>query len=232
MGILYNRFTEQSLQSLIPYSNQSNILTYLVPSSFKGSSSTIWGDDYPMPLVRYTSSSGIWQYSSADDSVYLQGHYTITPGEGLSKFTVYMVVEWNVISGTTNPPCFALIKGNYYDRIYGKYGENVRALLDGATSYASVLTPEIPSYLSYHVYAFRRCVGKFCHVIDDQNLVSISAPNYTNITTKNFAFRNIVRSDTYEYSANVKFLSIVNGEESDATILNNVNNIRIRLNLP
>ena len=239
MGILYNRFTDSSAQTLIPYSNQSNILTYLVPSSFKGNSSTVWGDDYPLPMVRGTSLASNWQYNSVDDSVYCHGaSFVMTPWnwgiDNLTTYTVYMVVRWNVVEGTTNLPCFSLNRryGGSSDRIYELYDVRVRAHLIGTGSnYNSYLTPSSSSTDNYHAYAFRHCVGKFCHVVDDQNLVTISAPNYSSSSNVSLSLQNIEQTDTHNYSANVKFISIVNGEESDSTILNNVSNIRTRLNL-
>lgn len=237
MGILYNRFTEQSQQTLIPYSNQSNIYTYLVPSSFKGSSSTVWGDDYPVPMIYTPSQFGTgWAYSS-DGSVYLQGSFTMdlrgTSIEYPTKYTVYMVVRYNRLSGSVNP-LFCLVKDtSSLDKIYELNGVQVKASLAGTGStYTSNLTPAGSAEDYYHVYAYRRCVGKFCHVVDGQSLVTISAPQFYNAGTYNFYFRNIDHANLFENSANLKFLAIVNGEESDSTILNNVSNIRTRLNLP
>lgn len=244
MGILYNRFTPEPPPFLIPYSNRSNILTYLVPSSFNGSSSTVWGDDYPVPMAKETTDvHTIWQYNS-DNSINLHGHFTINPQnygiDPISKYTVYLVARYNKIKGshTAFNPSFELISRlSYNDKIYEGYGVQTRASLitsRSGTTYTSVLTPAVSTYVDYHAYAFRYVRGKYAHVIDDQNLVTISASNYNARSAYNFVFRHIYEENTGQddSSVDVKFISIVRGEESDSTILNNVSNIIRKLNLP
>lgn len=242
MGILYNRFTPEAplSPSLIPYSVQSNIYTYLEPASFKGSSSTVWGDDFPVPMDRDQTMTE-WQYNS-DGSVHLKGSsFTIRPSrwgvEDITTYTVYMVVRYNddgSYVGSTRPyPYFELIRGQTDNTlIYEGYEAQARAQLIGTNAtYTSTLSPVGSLYERYHVYAFRHCHGKYCHVIDDGNLVAINAPTYLNRATYNFTFRYLYNSEylQIDYSADVKFLSIVKGEESDTTILNNVYNIMTQL---
>lgn len=245
MGILYNRFTPEPPPFLIPYSNRSNILAYLVPSSFNGSSSTVWGDDYPVPMVMTNVDYSEWQYNS-DNSINLHGYYNINPQnygiDPISKYTVYMVARYNKIKGshTGFNPHFELISRlSYNDKIYEGYGVQTRASLitsssGSGTTYTSVLTPAGSTYGYYHAYAFRYVSGKYAHVIDDQNLVTISASNYNARSAYNFAFRYISEQNSGQddSSVDVKLISIVSGEESDSTILSNVSNIIRKLNLP
>lgn len=168
MGILYNRFTftPEPPPFLIPYSNRSNILAYLVPSSFNGSSSTVWGDDYPVPMMRETSHDDtIWQYNS-DNSINLHGYFNINLQNyginPISKYTVYLVARYNKIKGshTGFNPCFELISRiSYNDKIYEGYGVQTRASLitsssGSGTTYTSVLTPAGSTYGYYHAYAW------------------------------------------------------------------------------
>ena len=239
MGILYNRFTPEPPPFLIPYSNRSDIVTYLTPDNFQGISSTLWGDDYPKPMVRDDSSTThptTWNLNS-DNSVRLScpgyvlaNQFTIPMNaDSIRTFTVYMVAKYNADNTTTSFPRLGLING-LSNNIYIYWGEEdkVKARLykvDG-TYYTSTLTPSGSAFDTYHVYAFRRQDGHFCHVIDDGNLVSISVTNVSPASTYTFGFMS-----NADVSADVKFLSIVKGSESDTTILNNVQNIMVALNI-
>lgn len=238
MGILYNRFTpEPQPQSLIPYSNQSDIVSYLVPSSFQGSSSTTWGDDYPKPMQR--GGYGLWEYNS-DDSVNLSvsqlssGFSIPMPSpDSISTFTVYMVVKYHKFATTISNylPGFQLVyatSGN--TKINEAYNDSqVRAAIisNNQSTYTSYLTPPGSPFGNYHAYAFRYQVNNFCHVIDDGNLTNITIPSISSRSHYNFLF-----FVTTQWSVDVKFLSIVKGAESDSTILDNVHNIMTELNIP
>lgn len=236
MGILYNRFTpEPQPQSLIPYSNQSDIVTYLVPSSFQGSSSTTWGDDYPKPFVK--DNAAAWSLNS-DNSVRLSKPNSSLTGSGSidltsgsqREYTVYMVVKYNAEDTTDSLPNLRIVRAtNFY--IYRAYQDKVNVRFGSAN--VSTLTPSSSAFGNYHVYAFRQkrnsSQGVFHHVVDDGNLVQIlPSSNPGALAPSLFDFNS-----TREVSIDIKFLSIVMGSsESDSTVLNNVQNLMTKLQVP
>lgn len=241
MGILYNRFTPPKPSSLIPYSDQSKIVTYLSPDSFMGSSSTVWGNNYPVPMVRGDSS--VWSLNS-DNSVRLS-----TPGSLLTSgsfamdtttvtqatYTVYMVVKYNAENTDTSFPNLTIVRSTSPDfYIYRAYQDNVNVRFGSVN--ISTLTPSSSAFGNYHVYAFRQqrssstpSQGVYHHAVDDGSLVLLRPTNPPNTSqTTKFGFTSFAR----DVSVDVKFLSIIMGsDESDSTVLDNVNNIMAELHV-
>lgn len=237
MGILYNSFTPEPPPFLIPYSNRSDIVTYLTPDNFQGSSSTSWGTEYPKPMVR--ADGGVWSLNS-DNSVRLEKQYYLSfnidmTGVSTRFYTVYMAVKYNIDDVTYSHPCLQIERPitkqeNFYINRVSGTGIDVRF---GSTS-VSYLTPASPAFGNYHVYAFRQqydgtARGVFHHVVDDGNLVNIY-PSTPRVATTPTGFKFYSQR---EDSVDVKFLCIVMGAsgESDSTVLNNVSNIMTTLNI-
>ena len=241
MGILYNRFTPEPPPFLIPYSNPSDVVTYLTPDNFQGSSSTSWGTEYPKPMVR--ADGGVWSLNS-DNSVSLSRPINLINGftidmTGVSTqfYTVYMAVKYDIEDVNYSYPSLQIVRPvqpteNFY--IYRLYQAGVEVVF-GTDTYGYII-PSTPAFSNYHVYAFRQQrdssdpqMGIFHHVVDDGNLVRIN-PNPRRIPSAPTRFKFYSQ---HADSVDVKFLCIVMGTsaESDSTVLNNVNNIMTTLNI-
>lgn len=244
MGILYNRFTpEPQPQSLIPYSNQSNIVSYLVPSSFQGSSSTIWGDDYLYPMDIGEPNNCNWSLNS-DNSVHLSWSSALGNGFRIdmstnsnAEFSIYAVLKYNANDTSSSYPCLRIINSSIRDTIESYYAINQYVYMRVGSITTGRLTPVSSAFGNYHVYAFRQRVNSrysiradHHHVIDNGQLTSARLTNPPVPRAPILIY--VSSSEKVETSIDVKFLSIVKGAESDSTILNNVNNIMTKLNIP
>lgn len=232
MGILYNGSTPASL---IPYSDQSKIITYLTPKNFKGSSSTIWGNEYPVPMEK---TGGYWELSSDGKYVYIHTTDTVSfdahihPFRALENFTLYIVGQYignrsgmTVKSGNTVPIKTARVFQDLPYTSQKEIGSSFSAWETGNDSHYNV---DVSIFDTFHAYAVSHPLGsKPVHVLDNKSLEYF--PVNGEVTAQIFSFAGSSGSETE--GVYIKFLAIVNEAESSAVIQNNINCIRTQLNL-
>lgn len=219
-------------ETLIPYSDQSKIITYLVPGNFAGSSSTTWGSDYSVPMTRI---GGAWTLTNGGKSIRIDSQPTrvsIVPTGNLSAFTVYIVAQY---AGTNlnlivKPSTFGSGSGVILRRGDRDTGSVFTSWKSGAYHYFNSDT----LYSAYQAYALSYKAG--VSIIDILN--NFSPYTWTTYPSSDkaasqFEFGSGTNSGFpfVDDKVYIQLLAIVNDSDSSTVLQNNINNIRTKLNL-
>ena len=237
MGILYNRSNRKF--SFLPYSDYSKIITYLTLDNFKGSSSTIWGDDYPVPMRRI---GGYWELSSDGKSVYV--HNTeeaaisaiIHPSSPLQNFTLYIVGQYyrdtpysglTVRSGNTVQSRPAYIFEDSPSTAQKEIGSAFSSWESNNNSYFDVDTS---IFETFHAYAVSHPIGsKPAHVLDNMGVEYF--PTDGEVTAETISWEASSAGSGILDGIYIKFLAIVSEAESATVMQNNISYLRAQFNL-
>lgn len=221
--------------TLIPYSDPTKIVTYLVPSNFNGSSSTTWGNDYPNPM---TKTLGYWDVTSDGKSVRLYNRVglslstRVTMGSDLANFTVYMVVRYG---GDTVEDIRGLDVYNssnqrvtVFRSISSAFSKEIGSVFNtwesGNANYFNTNTTPYDAFQAYSISYPNR--ARPAHILNDMNLKYF--PGDGSGRARRFQFD---RDSTKYAEIYIKLLAIVSEADSDTVMQNNINYIRNQLNL-
>lgn len=233
MGILYNRFNPQEDIFLLPYSNKSKVITYLTPDNFKGSDSTVWGDEYAQPMNR-DSSKASWELSSDGKSVHIYNlsssinSLIISAPSNLYNFTVYIVAQY------AGDDIKLYTRGNnsrvayiFYDTSKAVGTTNLGSIFSNWTSNCYNYFNGHTAYGTFKAYAISHPRNdKSVHILD--NSVRTFSTANSSYYPVNFYFSGAQSTIGEAY---IKFLAIVSEAESSTVLQNNINFIREKLNL-
>lgn len=234
MGFVVNkrRFKQSGVPFLLPYSNKSNVVTYLTPDNFKGSDSTVWGDEYAQPMNR-TPSNASWELSSDGKSVHIYNlsssiySLIISAPSNLYNFTVYIVAQY------AGDDIKLYIRGNNSRTAFIFYDTSK---VVGTTKLGSVFsnwTTNCYDYFSDTAYETFKAYAisyprndKSVHVLN--NSVRTFSTANSSYYPVNFYFSGAHSTIGEAY---IKLLAIVSEAESSTVLQNNINYIRTQLNL-
>lgn len=234
MGILYNRFTPEP--SLLPFSNQSKIITYATSDNFVAGSST-WGDG-TAPIRDVMGTGSGWYKNTSDDTVAIdvnRAEVTNTTALG-DAFTIYEVLCLrNFTESQVNP---------YFNTYIYRGNQQLGAVNDGLF---------VASYSSGRQYFYYSNIGQtwvyytYCN-LPRLNKLHITVAAYENLrdskhvsTTLRCNAATVSASHDYtsvHYGDHIesirfmgnssagseryyKFIAIVSGKESNTVISNN-----------
>jgi hypothetical protein len=241
MGIIYNPFLPDSgvTPLIIPYSNRANILSYLTYSNFVGGS-TAWGSEWPMPMERASGSGyGVadWSRITEDEAIRLASstanpQYIYRIGDSsqstLNGCTVYLVCKYT--TNDKNPRLYTynatVVNPAYVFTAGREPGSNFSAWSRGS----NYLQLDARMHNHYNVYAVNYYYDSTSQTFDVFAMFNLFTLKWNQQSgSMSLPKKHWVKRE--EGNMDIKFLSIVEGKESDDAIMKNVYNIMKYFNI-
>ena len=242
MGIIYNRFLPDSGTTplIIPYSNRANILSYLTYDNFVGGTSP-WGSEWPLPMNQIegmpTGSNANWQKRTADEAIRLYAagtnpkyYYQIGSSLTFNGCTFYIVCKYS--TADKNPRFYTYNYNNNYAYVFTsgrEPGSNFNVNNWGKGAQYFQLDSKMHDY--YNVYAVNYYYDSTNQTFDVFAMFNLFTLKWAQQSGQisSMPCKRWVKSEAG--SMDIKFIAIVEGKESDDTIIKNVHNIMKYFNI-